>query len=239
MTCFHNLHALLLLFVFLFPVLVAAQTSNEDPEPGPSFQWGPAIRQANRFLAIEHLFRLGTEAGTREGLKGPFFRDYARSVRSLRGWDDGDPFLVNYIGHPMGGAVAGFIAVHNDLRYRRVQFGRSPHYWKSRLRAMAFAAIYSEQFEIGPISEASIGNIQMTPPATGIVDHVITPTAGMGWMIAEDALDRYVVRRFENWTTHPVARILVRGFLNPTRSFSNILRGKYPWYRDDRGGVTD
>ena len=112
-------------------------------------------------------------------------------------------------------------------------------YWVSRLRAAAFAALYSEQFEIGPISQASIGNIQMKPRATGIVDHVITPTAGLGWMVGEDALDRFLVRRIERWTTHPVPRLLARGLLNPTRSFSNLLRGKVPWHRDSRGGVLD
>jgi hypothetical protein len=238
MTRFHSF-AVVLLLLLVFPAPVPAQTPDENPEPRPAFQWGPALRQANIFLGIEHLFRLGTERGTRTGLKGPFLRDYGRSIRSIGGWGDGDPFLVNYVGHPMGGAVAGFIAIQNDPGYRRVQFGRSRHYWTSRLRAMAFAAAYSEQFEIGPLSEATIGNIQMMPQSNGIVDHVITPTAGMGWIVAEDALDKYVVRRFERWNSNPVARILVRGFLNPSRSFSNMLRGKYPWYRDDRGGVVD
>ncbi len=239
MTRLHSLPALLLLLTLLFPARTAAQNPNDNPEPQPGFQWKPAFDQASRFLAVEHIFRLATEPKTREGLKGPFWRDYGASIRSIRGWDDGDPFLVNYIGHPLGGAVAGFIAVQNDLKFRRVPFGRSRLYWTSRLRAMAFAAAYSEQFEIGPISEASIGNIQTVPSATGIVDHVITPAAGLGWMVAEDALDRYVVRRFERWTNRPVMRILVRGFLNPSRSFSNMMRGKYPWYRDDRGGVID
>ncbi len=239
MTRFHSFSVLVLLLPLMLPARILAQTPDDNPEPQPGFQWGPAVRQANTFLGIEHLFRLGTEPQTRENLKGPFWRDYGRSIRSIHGWGDGDPFLVNYIGHPMGGAVAGFIAAQNDLGYRRVQFGRSRHYWTSRLRAMAFAAAYSEQFELGPASEATIGNIQMMPPASGLVDHVITPTAGMGWMVAEDALDRYVVRPFERWNGHPVARILVRGFLNPSRSLSNMLRGKYPWYRDDRGGVVD
>jgi hypothetical protein len=224
---------------FLYPARALAQPPDDNPEPRPGFEWAPALRQANTFLGIQHLFRVATEPGTREGLKGPFWRDYARSIRSLHGWGDGDPFYVNYVGHPMQGAITGFIAAQNDPRYRRVEFGRSRHYWASRLRAMAFAAAYSEQFELGPFSEATIGNIQMVPPATGVVDHVITPTVGLGWMVAEDALDRYVVRRFERMTGRPVMRILVRGVLNPSRSFSNVLRGKYPWYRDDRGGAID
>jgi hypothetical protein len=36
-------------------------------------------------------------------------------------------------------------------------------------------------FEIGPISEASIGNIQAYYPEQGFVEHVVTPVIGLGW----------------------------------------------------------
>ncbi len=211
----------------------------ENPEPGPAFDWGPAVQQAGLFLGIQHAFRLATEPGTREGLRGPFWRDYGRAITDVGGWSDGDPFLVNYVGHPMEGSVAAFIAIHNDPRYRTVQFGRSRLYWVGRLRATAFAAAFSEQFEIGPLSEASIGNVQSVRGSGGIVDHVVTPTMGLGWTVAEDALDRYVIRRFERWNTNPMPRLLVRGVLNPSRSFSNILRFKPPWHRDSRPGVLE
>ena len=74
---------------------------------------------------------------------------------------------------------------------------RIPDYWKSRIRAGAFAWAYSEQIEIGPISEATIGNVQSAYPQQGFADHVVTPAIGLGWMIAEDALDRYLVRFVE------------------------------------------
>jgi hypothetical protein len=201
------------------------------------FQWRSALLQSGAFLGIQHGFRLATEPGTREGLKGPFWRDYRDSVTSLGGWSDGDPFLVNFVGHPMEGAVAGFIQVQNDPQYRRAQFGASD-YWRSRVRAMGFAALYSTQFELGPISEASIGNVQKGPPRSGgIVDLVVTPTCGTGWLIAEDALDRYLVRRIESWTDSPWVKLIARSSLNPSRTFANVLRLKKPWYRDDRGGV--
>ena len=57
------------------------------------------------------------------------------------------------------------------------------------------------------MSEASIGHIQKNFPQQGFADHVVTPTVGMGWMIAEDALDRYVVKSIEAYTpNHYVAR---------------------------------
>jgi hypothetical protein len=165
--------------------------------------------------------------------------DYLHSVKSIRGWDDGDPFLVNYIGHPFGGAVAGYIEVHNDPKYRLEEFGASSNYWKSRLRAMGFAAIYSANFEIGPASEASLGNIGMTSGKSGVVDFVVTPLGGMGVMVAEDAMDRYVIQRLERAAGNPVYRLLVRSVLNPNRSFANMMRMKVPWYRDGRPGVRE
>ncbi len=86
-------------------------------------------------------------------------------MTNLHGWADGDPFYVNYVGHPMQGAVSGYIWTLNDPKYRNVRFGKDPEYWKSRLRAGAFAFAYSEWTEIGPVmSEAAIGNIQAFYP---------------------------------------------------------------------------
>jgi hypothetical protein len=147
--------------------------------------------------------------------------------------------IVNYVGHPFQGAVAGYIQVHNDPGYRRAQFGRSRLYWRSRLRAMAFSAAYSTQFELGPVSEASLGNLgKEDVGGAGAVDLVVTPVGGLGMMLLEDALDRYVVRSVEALTTNRAIRILVRGFLNPNRTFANVLRFKLPWYRDTRPGVS-
>ena len=133
--------------------------------------------------------------------------------------------------------VAGFSEDGHDPRYRRAQIGRSSQYWKSRLRAMAFSAAFSLQFEIGPVSEASIGGIQRVPYKTGVVDWVITPTVGFGWMVGEDALDKYVIQRFELRTQNHAKRLLLRSILNPTRSFANTRQGKVPRHRENRPGV--
>jgi hypothetical protein len=57
---------------------------------------------------------------------------------------------------------------------------------------------------------------------------------GTGWLVGEDALDKYFIRRFENRLPNRTTVILFRSFLNPTRSFANVMRGKWPWYRDGR-----
>jgi hypothetical protein len=165
-------------------------------------------------------------------MKGPFFPGWYDAITSLHGWADGDPFLVNYVGHPMQGAVTGYIWVQNDPRYRSVRFGRDADYWKGRLRAAAFAWAYSTQFELGPVSEASLGKIQNTHPQQGLVDHVVTPSTGLLWMLGEDAIDRYVIENLERRISSPPLRAIIRTGLNPSRSFANALRFKVPWYRD-------
>jgi hypothetical protein len=178
--------------------------------------------------------------GTRKEIKGPFFRDWFQSVRNLRGWRDGDPFLVNYIGHPIMGAASGYIQIQNDPRGRYLEFEPTRKgYWKSRLKAMAWSAAYSTQFELGPISEASLGNVGRTPRPDGkspmsYVDLIITPTVGTLWLMGEDALDKHLIQRFEKRVRNQFWRGIVRSFLNPGRSIANAMRFKGPWHRDRR-----
>ncbi len=205
-----------------------------------SVEWGHLLWDSAKFLIFLHAYRLANEKETREGLSGPFFQGYADAVASIHGWNDGDPFETNYINHPMEGGVAGFLWVAHDPRYRQAGFGRSSEYWKSRLRAMAYAAAFSLQFEIGPISEASIGNVQDAAPGkNGIVDWVITPTVGFLWMVGEDAMDQYVIKKLEVRTTSHFKRLVIRSALNPTRSMANMMQGKPPWNRDTRPGVAE
>ena len=153
----------------LTPAAVADSPQRHPEElPGQGFQWKPALLQSGLFLGVQHSFRLVTEPGTREELKGRFFPDYAAALKGVRGWGDSDPFIVNYVGHPFEGAVAGYIQVHNDPRFQRAEFGSSSLYWKSRLRAMAFAGVYSAQFEVGPLSEASIDNVGKSNGTAGV-----------------------------------------------------------------------
>ena len=220
------------------PVCAEAELVDESKKE-MSVQWKPLLLHSLFFLGVANGFRLATEQGTRDGLKGPYFADYLNAVGNLHGWSDGDPFLVNYIGHPMEGAVAGFMFVHNDPRYRRAEFGLSETYWKSRLRAAAWAWALSLMFEIGPISEASIGHIQSYYPAQGFVDYVITPAMGLVWMAGEDSMDKYVIKRIEGYTRNRVVRILARSFLNPSRSFANLMDFQRPWDRDTRPGISE
>ena len=208
----------------------------QPPRAEPKVNWSGVFMQSLSFMTLQHGFRYWTEPGTRHPGTGAA-KGYLKSVGNLHGWSDGDPFLVNYVGHPMQGALSGFIWAQNDGKYQRVEFGKNREYWKSRLRAGAFAWAYSTQFEIGPISEASIGNVQRYLPQQGFVDHVVTPTVGLAWMIAEDALDKYFISWVEKKVSNPIVRIAVRGGLNPSRTMATVFRGERPWVRETRSDV--
>lgn len=194
------------------------------------FHWKPAAEQSLLFLGIQHGYAL-TQPKTRRDLRGPFFRDYFRSVKSLGKWEDGGRFFTNYVAHPMQGALLGHIWVQNDPRGKSARFGRSKTYWRSRLTALAWSAAWSTQFELGPVSQASIGNVGLHGKQTWI-DIVITPTGGGVLLVAEDALDRLLIRPLESRTDSLLLKIAARMLLNPTRSAANLLRFKKPWHRD-------
>jgi hypothetical protein len=225
--------------------------------PREDFHLRTALLQSLGFLVLEHGFRFASDPYLRYlVLHKPFWRDYLASADNfvMNRWGDGDDFLVNYIGHPLEGSVSGNIFIQNDPEGRAAKFGKSAAYWRSRMKAMAWAAAYSAYFEIGPVlSEAAIGNEggytyiphcgfyptctrepgeTYKPPTnnTGWVDFVVTPVVGTGWLILEDFLEADLVDRLANGSPDLKFKIL-RGALAPSRSMSNFLAGKPPWYR--------
>lgn len=211
---------------------------NSSPNTRERFHWKPALAQSGIFLGIQHSFRMTQDKTTRE-LKGKFIKDWGRSVRNLRGWGDGDSIFTNYVAHPLQGAATGRIFVNNSDFAKKQEFGKSKAYWESRFKAMGWSAVWSAQFELGPISEASIGNVGLNKvrghSTMAYVDLVVTPVVGTGVLIGEDAIDKYVLK---NWLERKVGDKttlkLLRSVLTPTTSFTNLLRGKAPWKRDSR-----
>jgi len=145
------------------PIILTSKSTVPKPNQ-TGIAWKDLTFASLNFLAIQHAFRIGTEQGTQDDLGGPFLSGYFNAVGNLHGWGDGDEFYVNYVGHPMEGAVSGYIWIHNDRRFKAAVIGKNSLYWESRMRATAFSYLYSVQFEIGPVSEASIGNIQSLYP---------------------------------------------------------------------------
>ena len=207
-----------------------ADNDEKDDFKSEKFDWNSAIKQSLIFLGVQHGYAM-TQLKTRKALKGNFFKDYVESVKSLQGWDDGGRFFTNYIAHPMQGAFTGYIYVQNDPKARKQEFGAKGDYWRSRMKAMAWTAAWSTQFEIGPISQASIGNVGRYGKQTWL-DIVVTPTLGTAMLIFEDAADRFITKAIERRTDNFYIKIFSRMLLSPTRVFANMLRFKAPWHRD-------
>ncbi len=203
----------------------------DDSQNGAShkFHWKDAILQSLLIQGFQHTYALVVQEKTRRALKGPFISDYWESVKAVRGWSDGNKFFTNYIAHPMQGGMTGFIFVQNHDRAKKQKFGESKQYWKDRFKAFVWSTAWSTNWELGPISQSSIGNVGLYGKQ-GYVDLVITPTVGTGWLLTEEALDRYVIRHLES--KGRMVKMLARTFINPMRSVANILRFKEPWYRD-------
>jgi len=68
----------------------------------------------------------------------------------------------------------------------------------------------------------------------GQIDLVMTPLGGLGWLVGEDILDRYVTRKVESATRNRFLIDATRCGLDPIRAGTNILHGKRPWYRASR-----
>jgi hypothetical protein len=214
------------------------------------FRWRAAISQTVAWTLINHTGNIVVSPNVRyETFHGSFFRKYGRAVANYQWgrWSDGDPWYINDIAHPMMGSVFSYIQIQNDPRGATLEVGRSGAYWKSRLRAMAFAAVAAAQWELGPLSECAIGNTgyyqywsrsnREWTNGTGVSDLVMTPAGGFVWMLAEDALDKLVMKKVEG-EGHSRIWLLAGAVLTPTRSTANLMRLRAPWYRDRRARST-
>lgn len=227
-----------------------------EQEENLRYHWTGLLVQTFAFNSVENMFRLATDNTLRSLLvTKPFWHDYIASLHqfNMRRWNDGDNFLVNYVGHPMQGGVTAYLEIQNSPTQSRIQWNE-PGYWSSRGRAFLWSTIYSTYEEIGPTGEAGIGseggytydtrcilhcNPETAPPSgrdtnnTGWVDFIVTPTVGMLWVFAEDAIDKEISERIiAHADPDAVYPKIIRGALNPTRTMANFLRGRKPWYRD-------
>ena len=207
-------------------------------------QWGRLLAESLFFLASQHAGNIALDHDTRIQLThGSFWGDYEYCVEHYRWsrWKDDDPFGVDYIGHPMMGALTSSIYEQNDPKQRALIFANTRRYWNGRLKAMAYSAVYSAQWKIGPASEASVGNTGLGyyirqrdgvyTNETGMQDFFITPVGGLAWNVGEDIIDRYLFR--------PVIRnhrnkylLLAAAMMTPMRAGANASRFRALYYRD-------
>lgn len=219
------------------------------------FRWGRALFESFTFLAIEQAYVVHDDYRWIVAENGiPFnhyWRDYKQSLSTWvhSGWDDGDPALYSYVGHPIQGAMVSYIQIQNDPKGENLEFSNTREYWHSRLKATVWNAVYSTQWNIGPLSELTVEkygtkvrprwNTDGSWPCrqkhcfsgVGQVDLVITPIGGLGWLLAEDWLDKNIARRVEGGTRNRFLIDVTRCAVAPIRGGANILHGRRPWYR--------
>jgi hypothetical protein len=223
------------------------------------FHWGRALLESFIFLSIEQEYVVHDDyrwVVIENGVPfNHYWRDYKQSLSTWvhSGWDDGDPLLYSYVGHPIQGALTGYIQIQNDPQGAKLELSNTKAYWWSRFKGLLWNAAYSTQWNIGPLSELTVekygtrarspwnqnGSWPCTkkPCVTGVgqVDLVMTPAGGFAWILTEDLLDKEIARRVEGATRNHFLVDLTRCALNPVRGGANILHGKWPWYRASRG----
>ena len=232
--------------------------STPDEAGDYPYEWRGLIWQSVEFNITENVFRTSEDYVMRDLLAHkPFWHDYLASMKqwNMRRWSDGDDFLVDDVGHPIQGAVSAYIEIQNSPKDARIEWG-DPGYWRSRSKGFLWATVFSTHEKISPAGEAGVGNDggftygnqchytcnstnfgPGTPDTkytnnTGWTDFVITPTIGMLWVVAEDFLDKDVSDRLRRKYPDKLWPRIVRGGLNPSRSYANMLRWQNPWYRD-------
>lgn len=234
------------------PAAAGARMSPEDcardttHSPHCRVHWHQLILSSTLFNAFEDAGNLYTGYWYRyETTHGKWWDRYVASVEGWRWnvWNDNNPFLDDYVGHPMMGAITNDLWIQNDPKSMTVEQSNIWPYWRRMLRAGAFSTFYSFAWKLGPTGEAAIGHNgdhyftdekgQTFTNETGWVELVTTPVGGALWTMGEDALDKHVVAPMEGGGRNPFA-LLGISFLEPAHATANILRFRPPWYRDDR-----
>ena len=131
---------------------------------------------------------------------GKWFDRWINSAADWRWdvWDDDNPKMDQYVGHPMMGSITNYLWIQNDPKGMTLDLSNTWPYWRSRLRATAFTTAYSFAWKLGPFGEAGIGHNgdHLVPQGagkpwsneTGWVELLTTPVGGLLWTVAEDSL---------------------------------------------------
>jgi hypothetical protein len=213
-------------FVLPDPIPSADPATTPSPDEG-SIAWRSLLRDSLVLLVVQHAYRIGFEDGTRENLDGPFFEEWFASASTLCCWDDGDRLTTNYLWHPLLGSTASFVFANNHRASEEAPFGNTSPYWKAKGAQGIYTFIYSLNFEVGPLSEASIGNVGLKPGEMTYCDFVVTPAIGLLISVAEDAARLHIIDRVKR--NHLYWGNTLAMLLNPTRAVANVMGGRVPW----------
>jgi len=173
-------------------------------------------------------------------------------------WSDGDSFVVNDVGHPLEGAVFGRallqnyprsfvqIGLHNGYWTTRLQslawmtlwstqfeigplsetaFGNQGGFYYSNGCGTSPTCLTTPPWSYGAHNHTGLGGVTNN---TGWTDFIITPLVGLGWILGEDTIDRFIVTPIARNHRILGGRVL-RSALEPSRSFAAFFAGKFPW----------
>ncbi len=68
------------------------------------YHWKGLLVQSLEFNVVENSWRIASDSQIRSMIGNkPFWHDYSASLKqfNMRRWNDGDDFLVNYVGHSL------------------------------------------------------------------------------------------------------------------------------------------
>ena len=109
----------------------SGQTSSAPvPVQKESFHWRRALTESFTFLLIEQAYVVHTDfywVVSENGIPfNHYWRDYKQSLSEWThsGWNDGDPNWFGYVGHPIQGALTGFIEIQTIRKGGNSSFPR-------------------------------------------------------------------------------------------------------------------
>jgi hypothetical protein len=124
------------------------------------WNWKASTLQSFEFIMFNHVWRAAWDPSLRYQLAHkPLFYDWFASYGgyNLHRWGDGGDFVVNYVGHPLQGAVTSRNYLINDPR-SHVQISKNRNYWIPLAWSTLWSAVWQVQWKVGPFSETSFGN---------------------------------------------------------------------------------
>src|SRR5579885_3377638 len=95
------------------------------------FHWGRALLESFMFLSIEQAYVVHDDykwVVVENGVPfNHYWRDYKYSLHTWleSGWNDGDPLMYGYLGHPIQGSFTSFIQIQNDPRGDGLEFSNT------------------------------------------------------------------------------------------------------------------
>jgi hypothetical protein len=95
------------------------------------FRWGRALFESFMFLSIEQAYVVHDDyrwVVVENGVPlNHYWSDYKQSLSTWvnPGWNDGDPPLYSYVGHPIQGALTSYIQIQNDPQGEKLEFSNT------------------------------------------------------------------------------------------------------------------